>query len=231
MATTEFPPDVGEPLLGPVGTPALDEENRWRCESPSPLCTQTVCSGSQVRGESRSSKTSSKSPYSTNPANPGRIQPLEKTGTRRCPGSSQAHAPSWHSGGRRFDPVQLHHYRRPRATLRWNRAASHIANLLRSVTSRRLFAMCLRGSGKPSTAAGHRRNRKHRRLAMTLLDRSGARQRRFGGASPRLDARSIASGAKRREAIPFSSTIRLRPAKRCALDDATARFLGRRERN
>ena len=46
-------------------------------------------------------------------------------------------------------------FRRPRAALRWNRAASHIADLLRSVTSRRLSAMCPPRLGQvPSTAPG-----------------------------------------------------------------------------
>ena len=66
-------------------------------------------------------------------------------------------APESHSGGRRFDPVQLHH------------PPSPCQALLRLTTLRRDF--------------------------------------RCEG-SNHCSARSIASGAKRREAIPFSSTIR-----------------------
>ena len=71
-----------------------------------------------------------------------------------------------HSGGRRFDPVQLHQHRRPDALAltRWNAPASHIADLLRFGYSRRLSAMCLRGSPY-------------------RLDRSGARPGALSGGS------------------------------------------------
>ncbi len=106
-------------------------------------------------------------------------------------------APESHSGGRRFDPVQLHHYRRPAALAltRWNAPASHIADLLPFGYSRRLSAMSSSAARvNPRPLRGRDRGEAHRRLAMIPLDRRVSPDQR-GTASP-LPAGE--AGAKRR---------------------------------